>query len=1279
MSLKLVSWNVRGLHSPIKRQRVLSHLARLGADIACIQESHLTAEESAKLGRGWVGEVFFSPGDGKRNGVLILCRKSLPLKLVSQSADGAGRWVCVKLLLDNVPISLLNIYAPTVEDPSFWTSLSQQIAGHYDANFVLMGDCNQIMDPFLDRNSSTPFVSHKSHKFFTRMIKQYRLIDAWRLCNPTLREYTFYSPMHGTQSRLDYFFVSHNVSQSLIAADIGSILISDHAPTTIQLDILQKPSTSRKWRFNNALLLDPVFVSSFASFIQEYFETNQSDSLPFHIVWGAFKASARDFIINFTSKKRREARERTQILLANIKRLEHSYYSSKSSSNLSALIDAKFQFNKITTNNASNFLLKSSAKYYGGQNKAGKLLANYLKVRQNKLTIESVLDSSNVLKHKDGEILQEFFEFYKNLYTSEAPSFDHTITQFLSSTPRAQSDNPDLSTLELDLTQKELLDALRTLKKEKAPGPDGFTVEFYTHFHKLLLPKLHALVLEFLTSGISSDSFSDAYICLIPKDGKDPQHCKNYRPISLVNVDYKIFSKALALRMDNYLPGLLGKEQSGFVKGRLLTDNTRLFFNVLSKASHASYPLAAIALDAEKAFDRVEWPYMFQTLKWFGFGPKIVSMISLLYFRPRAAICANGDVSAYFPLGRGVRQGCPLSPFLFNLALEPFLLRLRQNENIHGFRFKESHIKMAAYADDVLLFISQPQSSIPAFLQEVDSFSHVSGYKLNKDKCEILPLTKFSFKADFSASGFKWSSQSIKYLGLQFTPSISGTISRCMEECTQRLSTLTTKWHPLYLSWWGRLDTIKMMLSPIILYTLSNIPLSIPAKYFKKFNSILSSFLWGKKKARMSIANLSRPKVEGGVNFPDFLTYHKAFLLRQASQWLSTSLPKCPLWTSLENSFISPFTFQEYVLFSRVPKSISTPILKHTSKILPVSPSSLLTDRVAFRASPIWHNNSIQIQGKPLYWKAWRARGLTWVYQLYEQDRLISFTQARVLFDLPSSFQSKYLLLTQAISEALTKISEPAPIQAPVTPSYEKIHALLLKGSRASILYNALRTPGVGREKSRIELSWEKDLSVSWSIEFWDKIWLKLRKSSRAASTIQTLFFIYHRLLFTPLVLSIRYTNLEDKCWTCASPHADLIHMLFKCKFTLQFWNQVWTQINIIFDSHHPFSEVHLFLGSLAPQWQSIGPKAKIIDLLIAVAFQQITRNWKDCTKLSYQAWWYAVCHNHRLDTTFVYPLHVAPQRLQLWSPITSFLDISASRSRSTILSPMQQEASKPP
>lgn len=190
----------------------------------------------------------------------------------------------------------------------------------------------------------------------------------------------------------------------------------------------------------------------------------------------------------------------------------------------------------------------------------------------------------------------------------------------------------------------------------------------------------------------------------------------------------------LASRLDKIIPFLIHPDQTGFLKGRLASDNSRMFSNILTMAGKFPHPLAALSLDAEKAFDRVNWKFMLHALQWLGFGPNFISYVKLLYTAPKACVFINGLFSSYFCLQRGTRQGCPLSPLLFLLCLEPFLQRIRDNPFITGFKLKSHHIKLSAYADDILIYMSNPTSSIPPFLQEISTFSTVSGYKLNFSK-----------------------------------------------------------------------------------------------------------------------------------------------------------------------------------------------------------------------------------------------------------------------------------------------------------------------------------------------------------------------------------------------------------------------------------------------------------------------------------------------------------------------------------------------------------------
>ncbi|KAI9999384.1 hypothetical protein NQD34_018261 [Periophthalmus magnuspinnatus] len=186
----------------------------------------------------------------------------------------------------------------------------------------------------------------------------------------------------------------------------------------------------------------------------------------------------------------------------------------------------------------------------------------------------------------------------------------------------------------------------------------------------------------------------------------------------------------LAKRVESIMPTIISPDQTGFIKTRHSYHNVRRLMDILYSPSTSDTPEIVISMDAEKAFDRVEWPYLFYTLKRFGFGDKFISWIKLLYALPMARVRTNNIFSEYFSLGRGTRQGCPLSPLLFTIAIEPLAAAIRSS-SMHGIMRGGLVHKVALYADDLLLFVSNPDISMPTVLTLLKEFGEISGYKLN--------------------------------------------------------------------------------------------------------------------------------------------------------------------------------------------------------------------------------------------------------------------------------------------------------------------------------------------------------------------------------------------------------------------------------------------------------------------------------------------------------------------------------------------------------------------
>lgn len=307
------------------------------------------------------------------------------------------------------------------------------------------------------------------------------------------------------------------------------------------------------------------------------------------------------------------------------------------------------------------------------------------------------------------------------------------------------------------------------MQSGKSSGPDGYTVEFYKKFSSQLAPLLLEMFSHSFNQSHLPQTLTEASISLLLKPGKDPNDCGSYRPISLLNVDVKILAKLLASRLENVTTTIISTEQTGFLKGRQSFTNIRRLLNVIHSPASRVTPEVVVSLDAEKEFDRVEFSYLFTVLEKFGFGSNVISWIRLLYTSPKASVITNKISSKLFSLSRGTHQGCPLSPLLFAIAIEPLSIKFRTTPNIFGIHRFESEHKISLYADDLLLYISDPVSRIPNIVNIRNDFGLFSGYKLSFSKRECFPINNLALQLPDNAFPFHISKSGFKYLGIHIT------------------------------------------------------------------------------------------------------------------------------------------------------------------------------------------------------------------------------------------------------------------------------------------------------------------------------------------------------------------------------------------------------------------------------------------------------------------------------------------------------------------------------
>ena len=301
--------------------------------------------------------------------------------------------------------------------------------------------------------------------------------------------------------------------------------------------------------------------------------------------------------------------------------------------------------------------------------------------------------------------------------------------------PKLSDDNKE--NLEGELTIAECRLILETFNFGKSPGEDGFTVEFYMKFFELLASDLVESLNTAYSKGELSISQRRGVVTLIPKADSDTLKLTNWRPITLLNADYKIASKAIATRIKKVLPQLIHTDQTGFMKDRFIGQNIRLLCDLLEQTELENIRGILLQLNFRKAFDTIEWPMIQQVLSIFNFGVSIKRWTGTFYCNAESSVINNGFTTRQLKLSRGVRQGCPLSPYLFILSEEILASKIRQDNSICGVFIFHKELKISQFVDDTS-FTCSDLISVQNALLILNEFGILSGLKLNESKTKAL-------------------------------------------------------------------------------------------------------------------------------------------------------------------------------------------------------------------------------------------------------------------------------------------------------------------------------------------------------------------------------------------------------------------------------------------------------------------------------------------------------------------------------------------------------------
>jgi exonuclease III/ribonuclease HI len=927
--------------------------------VLAVQEAHMDEERQNEVEHLFKARLVIraSPNPntprGKEGVAIVINKELIDPDNAEFSVVIPGRAMQVKITQRRgAKINILTVYAPNnpSENADFWDKLRERYENQPASRTpdIILGDFNMVEDA-IDRLPSHDDKARQVNAL-DDLKSELNIIDGWRDTFPTSPKFTFHQPNSSRHSRIDRIYLTRPLHETAQDWDIlpSGIPNVDHDMVWTTIVDCDAPEIGKgRWYFPKYLTEDTIFMSrvkilglealeELAS-IQERTEEHNPQR-----VWNKFKREVLSFarkrekqLVPKLVSKRREIEQKIDNLMKDTTQdLDDATRAEdlgKLRQELRGVVTKLHMKSRKMTDmkwrSEEEIMTKSFAAQ--GKEKRPRDIIYALKTNTCSPTGEAQYERNSKRMTEIAKAHHESIQAVGEELQTQIELRECAIQEAIENA-ETQADPALTEALGANMTLSEMNYALRNAKNGSAAGIDGATYELWKAIEKMndadtkagqtafsAMNLLTTAILDMEKNGIDqSIEFTDGWMCPIYKKN-DRNEIGNYRPITLLNTDYKIYTKALSLRLAKTAPSLIHPAQAGFIPGRQISDQTQLIRMVMEYAEVTEENGMIVALDQEKAYDKIAHDYLWRIMNGFGIPEAFINNVKNLYNHAETKVYINGFFSEKFRVTRGVRQGDPLSCLLFNIAIEPLAIALRKSslKGIHIPGELERLIEMM-FADDTTVFLNKDDKW--SDLEKVlDRWCIASRAQFNKTKTEVIPIGRQQQREELEKSRtidghpteipnhvrIVPTGASVRILGAWFG-------NKCDESAPwvaalSKMDSAVARWTNATVTTLGRRHVIQTTFGGFTQY-LSQVQ-GMPPRIEKMVEKRLRAYLWNEKMSKVNMETALAPIDAGGLKVLDIRARNEAINLTWVKRYLNLSNSR-PLWAKVMDAILASNT-----------------------------------------------------------------------------------------------------------------------------------------------------------------------------------------------------------------------------------------------------------------------------------------------------------------------------------------------------------------------------------